>query len=155
MLYDVVRRMTPRKSQIRQLEVGLGCLVGAVGILSCSRGHWCMCGHMAHGKYLEVSAWAGEVALYAGLLVAAVVGLRGGFRGGRATGVLALIGTGAAFAGFTQLGIVFASPFLVAGAIHVFIATFGFMQRGSKALKEPTGVNQEAQQATAQNPVKR
>ena len=34
-----------------------------------------MCGHLAHGQYLEASAWAIEAALYGGLLVAAVVGL--------------------------------------------------------------------------------
>ena len=111
-----------------------------------------MCGHLAHGQYLEASAWAIEAALYGGLLVAAVVGLRGGFRGGRVTGILALVGTGAAFVGFAQLGVVFASPFLVVGAIHVFLAAAGFMRRGSGTPMKPTGPDQEAQQDAAPNP---
>ena len=110
---------------------------------------------MAHGQYLEGSAWVGEVALYAGLLVAAVVGLRGGFRGGRATGIMALVGTVAAFMGFSRLGMVFASPFLVVGAIHILIATFGFVRRGSKTLSAPTEMDQEAQQAGAGQPATR
>lgn len=147
--------MTLRMSHIRRLEVGLGCVLGGFGILACGRGHWCMCGHLAHGQYLEVSAWVGEVALYAGLLVAAVVGLRGGFRGARATGIMALVGTLMALVGFTRLELVFACPFFVVGAIHIFIATWGFVRRGSKAGSGPTGMDQEAQQGVAPQPAAR
>ena len=86
----------------------------------CAATHWCMCGHLAHGKYEEVSTWVVESMLYFGLLVAAVVGLRGGFRGAFVSGICAAL---AVFANLLvgRVGELLFLPFMIMGIVHAFL----------------------------------
>lgn len=86
----------------------------------CAATHWCMCGHLAHGRHEEVSTWVVEGMLYFGLLVAAVVGLRGGFRGAFVSGICAAL---AVFANFLagRVGELLFWPFMLIGVLHTII----------------------------------
>lgn len=101
--------------------MGLGCVAGAVGFALCVFTHHCMCGHLAHGQAGEVIPLLVDGLWLLGFLVAGVVGLRGGFPGGRLTGLVALnlvIGS-VVLPEFAPAGVFVAIPLGLVGLLHM------------------------------------
>ena len=78
--------MNNRNPLIRQLEIAIFCLFGAVGSFYCGGHHWDRSAHLAHGQHAFASPWIVDSVWIFGISGAAVVGLRGGFLGARLTG---------------------------------------------------------------------
>lgn len=119
--------MTTRRYAIRQLEVGIGCLIAAFGVGLCFSCHWCMCGHLAHGdshdKTFWIKYWLTEPVQYLGLVIAGVLGIRGGFPLARTTGILAMvIAVANSFLGISGYGCFVTPMFAACGLGHVLFA---------------------------------
>ena len=90
--------MAPRKRILRQLEVGVGCLLGGIGLMMCMESHWAKDTHIGEFGTREPAHWVPDAPWWVidsvwlfGLLVAAVVGFRGGFLGSQLTAILAFL----------------------------------------------------------------
>ena len=116
--------MTSTESIIRRIEVGAGCIVGAIGYAICDATHNCMDGHWAHGQYAEVLPWVVDGVWLFAFLTVAVVGIRGGFAWSRATAVAAGLIVAISFLLLPPGSLSFLAtiPFLLVGALHLLFA---------------------------------
>ena len=121
--------MAPHVRIIRQLEVGVGCLLGGFGLSMCMESHWAKSTHIGEFGTREPASWVIDAPWWVidgiwlfGLLVAAVVGFRGGFPGSRLTAIAAFLMMVATVATtgrpFTPL------VFFVLGAFHLLAVPF-------------------------------
>lgn len=119
--------MAPHVRIIRQLEVGAGCVLAGIGLSMCMESHWSKSTHI--GKYgtrepahwvIDAPWWVIDGIWLLGLLVAAVVGFRGGFLGSKLTAIAAFL---MLFSAMAQVGLVMTPLVLfVLGAFHLLAA---------------------------------
>jgi len=120
--------MAPHYRLIRQLEVGAGCLLAGIGLGMCQVSHWAKGTHIGpeHSAQsvpwwvIDAPWWVVDAAWLLGLLMAAVVGFRGGFLGSQITAVAAFL---ILLATLTQSSFVawpaIPAAFLLLGALHL------------------------------------
>ena len=117
-------QMAPRTRIIRQFEVGAGCVLAWIGLMMCMQTHWAKSTHIGEFGTRTPAPWVIDAPWWVidgmwllGLLVAAVVGFRGGFLGSKLTAVAAFL---ILLSSVTPSGIPFDPLILLAlGAFHL------------------------------------
>ena len=134
-------------SNIRRIEAGVGCIVGAIGYAICGSTHNCMCGHLAHGQYASFLPWVVHGTSLFAFLTVVIVGIRGGFPWSIATSMVAglIVPISFLLLPFGSMAILTSIPFLLIGALHLIFALRD-SRRSTKLTSIASSGNQEAEQ---------
>ena len=117
--------MTRKQKLIRQLEIAVFCLIGSAGSYYCQSEHFCVCGHLQHGSHEVAKAWVVDSIGLFGIIAAGVIGLQGGFKLSRVTGILCLIMVVLMFIPpIAPIGILATFPLLIVGIFHFVRALY-------------------------------